>query len=86
MNTPSHLPCVQVVTCKNPALRKRIVSVLQMAQTTISSLASSFRSTSYTLEKPEKVQDTSVTTVTNGVKSEVNTEKSDVTATVKMEA
>ncbi|GHJ87105.1 hypothetical protein NliqN6_3507 [Naganishia liquefaciens] len=43
-----------VVTCKNPALRKRIVSVLQMAQTTISSLSSSFRSTTYTLENPAK--------------------------------
>jgi hypothetical protein len=42
----------QVVTCKNPALRKRIVSVLQMAQTTISTLSSSFRSESYTLAKP----------------------------------
>ncbi|KAJ9113596.1 hypothetical protein QFC20_001948 [Naganishia adeliensis] len=74
-----------VVTCKNPALRKRIVSVLQMAQTTISSLASSFRSTSYSLEKPEKPQEKDTDTVAEGVKNEANMEKTDVPATVKME-
>lgn len=73
------------MTCKNPALRKRIVSVLQMAQTTISTLSSSFRSTSYTLAKPEMKTDDSGKDHESAPKAEVMNEK-DVGVPVKMEA
>jgi hypothetical protein len=73
------------VTCKNPALRKRIVSVLQMAQTTISTLSSSFRSTSYALAKPETKTDDSGKDHEGAPTDEVMKEK-DVGVPVKMEA
>ncbi|KAJ9100469.1 hypothetical protein QFC21_003508 [Naganishia friedmannii] len=72
-----------IVTCKNPALRKRIVSVLQMAQTTISTLSSSFRSTSYTLAKPETTKADLEKSHEGVMKNEVMT---DAGVAVKMEA
>lgn len=82
----SHGKGFQVVTCKNPALRKRIVSVLQMAQTTISSLSSSFRSISYELENEEQTPATKEAKEAPVTKNEKETASDKAVTNVKMES